>query len=325
MRADRLLAIMLLLQTRGKLTTSALAQELEVSRRTILRDVEALSMAGVPIYAEGGHGGGIALDEKYRTTLTGLTEAEVRSLFIASNTQLLGEVGLDQAAESLLRKLLAALPASHQPAVDHIRQRIYIDPVWWWHDGQPLPYWAELQEAVYQDRCIRVLYENYNGEIAERVLEPYSLVSKSSSWYLVAKRQGQLRTYRITRLRALTLLDTSFVRDPDFDLITYWHEHLAEFIAAFSEYECTLRVHPDRANFVRWLTPGRSQLLATDADGWTTVRLQLESAELAKMLVFGLGSQGEVIEPQGLKEEVLRACQEMLAGPMLGQQPLAST
>jgi predicted DNA-binding transcriptional regulator YafY len=312
MRADRLLSIVLLLQTRGKLTASALANELEVSRRTILRDVEALSIAGIPIYTEGGHGGGIALDEKYRTTLTGLNEAEVHSLFIASNNQLLNEVGLGKAAESLLLKLFAALPARHQPAVDHIRQRIYIDPVWWWHDAQPMPFWAELQDAVYRDRCIRAVYENYNGKIDERVLEPYSLVSKSSTWYLVAKRQGELRTYRVARLRAVTVLNASFVRDPNFDLTTYWHDHLNEFATAFMEYEFTLRVHPDRINFVRWLTPGRNRIVDTDADGWITARFQMESAELAKMLVFGLGAQCEVIEPQGLTDAVIQASQAML-------------
>ena len=131
MRADRLLTLVLLLQTRGRQTAQTLAAELGVSRRTILRDVEALSLAGIPVYAEGGHGGGIALDERYRTTLTGLGESEIRSLFIASNTSLLADVGLAEAAERSLLKLTASLPERYQPSVEHIRQRIYIDPVWW--------------------------------------------------------------------------------------------------------------------------------------------------------------------------------------------------
>ena len=132
MRADRLLALMMLLQTRGKMTTQSLADELAVSRRTILRDVNALSYAGVPIYTEGGHGGGVALDEHYRTTLTGLHTAEVQALFIANNRAVLDDVGLNDAAEQLLLKLLAALPAAHHLTVDHIRQRLMIDPTWWW-------------------------------------------------------------------------------------------------------------------------------------------------------------------------------------------------
>ncbi|MCB0117028.1 MAG: HTH domain-containing protein, partial [Caldilineaceae bacterium] len=133
MRADRLLAIVMLLQRRGKMTAAELADELEVSRRTILRDVEALSISGVPLYAEGGHGGGIALDEDYQTTLTGLSKAEVRALFVTGNRALLAEVGLGDAAIQMQRKLSAALPAQHQPVADHIQQRIYIDPLWWWH------------------------------------------------------------------------------------------------------------------------------------------------------------------------------------------------
>jgi len=322
MRADRLLSIVMLLQRHGKMTASALAQELEVSRRTILRDIEALSFAGIPIYADGGHGGGIALDENYRTTLTGLKETEVHALFIANNNQVLEEIGLGKAAESMLRKLFAALPAGHQPAVDHIRQRIYIDPVWWWHETQPPPFWLDLQTAVYQDRVIRVVYENYTGEIAERVLEPYSLVSKSSFWYLIAKRTGELRTYRIARLRSLMLLDASFQRDPDFDLPAYWKDHLDEFAAAFSDYEIVLRIHPDRVQFARGLTPGRNILIHTDGDDWSAVRFQMESAELAKMLVFGLGTQCEVLEPPALKETVAEACQALLShlsGQVSGQ------
>jgi predicted DNA-binding transcriptional regulator YafY len=294
------------------LASDLVAAQLEVSRRTILRDVEALSFTGIPIYTDGGHNGGIALDEHYRTTLTGLKEAEVRALFVAGNNQLLKEIGLGEAAESTLLKLSAALPVQHQPSVDYIRQRIYIDPLWWWHDSQPQPFWSELQAAVYEDRCIQVVYENYNGEIVERFLEPYSLVAKSSFWYLVAKRKGEFRTYRASRFRQVALLDSHFQRDPAFDLASYWHTHLDEFAAAFSDYTFTLRIHPDRLNFARWLTPGRNQIVGTDATGWIIAHFQMESAELAKMLVFGLGTQGEVIAPPELKESVIKACQEML-------------
>ncbi len=132
MRADRLVNIMILLQTRGKMTTAALSQTVGVSRRTILRDVVALSTAGVPIYTEGGHGGGITLDENYRTNLTGLHEAEIRTLFIAGSTSVPKELQLENAAQSSLLKLTASLPLQHQKVAQHIRQRILIDPAWWW-------------------------------------------------------------------------------------------------------------------------------------------------------------------------------------------------
>jgi predicted DNA-binding transcriptional regulator YafY len=315
MRADRLLAIMLLLRARGKMTSQALAAELEVSQRTILRDIDALTIAGVPVYADGGHGGGIALDENYRVTLTGLEETEVRALFVSSSAKLLSDIGLGDAAERTLRKLFAALPTLHQPSVEHIRQRIHIDPVWWWHDTQPLPFWAELQQAVYEDWCIRVVYENRQGEIEERVLEPYSLVAKSSLWYLVARNEaGDLRTYRVSRFHQVTRLDEHFDRDAAYDLATYWAEHLQEFPASLANYTFTLRLHPERLNFAQWLTPGRWEILnPADEAGWVTVRFQMETLELAKMLVFGLGKQAEIIEPDDLRNAVLDTIRDIMA------------
>jgi len=314
LRADRLLSIMLLLQTRGKMTTKALAEELGVSRRTILRDIDALSISGVPLYSEGGHGGGVALDEDYRTTLTGLNLPEVRTLFIASNASVLNDVGLGEASERLLLKLLAALPPSHRPTVDHIRQRLLIDSTWWWHDAESPPFWNDLQQAVYEDRVIKCTYENYNGEIVERTLEPYSLVNKSSVWYLIARRDGELRTYRVIRFHELRLLNQGFQRVPEFDLQTYWQNHLQEFVESFSEYRCTLCVHPERVAFVKWLSPGRWEILdKPDQRGWVTMRLTTDSPILAKMLVFGLGSAGEVIDPAELREGVLQDAFTILA------------
>jgi predicted DNA-binding transcriptional regulator YafY len=313
MRADRLLAIMLLLQTRGKMTAQTLADKLEVSRRTILRDIDALCAAGVPVYAEGGHGGGIALDEHYRTALAGLRDSEIRTLFIGNNAQLLSEIGLGDAAESTMLKLRAVLPASHQPSVEHMRQRILIDPTWWWRDAQPLSSWELFQQAVYEDRCIRAVYERPNGEAIERILEPYSLVAKSSIWYLIANHGGELHTYRVSRFRQITLLDTHFHRRADFDLPSYWRERLQDFGELVSGYVFTLRMHPDRMNFVKEIVPGRyHQDEPSGADSWITVHFQLESIDLAKMLVFGLGRHAIVVEPPELQQAILNAAREIL-------------
>ncbi len=313
MRADRLLAMMMRLQSRGKMTAHALAEELGVSRRTILRDVEALSFAGIPIYADGGHGGGIALDENYRTSLTGLKEDEVRALFISGNDSLLRDIGLGEASESTLRKLSAALPARHQPAVEAMRQRIHIDPIWWWHDSQSLPFWTELQQAVFEDRRIRALYEHYSGEVVERELEPYSLVNKASLWYVIARRDGEFRIYRASRFHSVTLLDAHFRREEDFDLAAFWNEHLQQFTETLSEYPFTLRIHSSRLNFVRWLAPGRSHIVEPPGDdGWLTARIHLESMDLAKMLVFGLATHAVVLDPPELQDAVLKTAREIL-------------
>lgn len=313
MRADRLVSMVMLLQSHGKMTTATLAEQLSVSRRTILRDIDALSLAGVPIYTEGGHGGGVTLDEQYRTSLTGLQEAEVQALFIDGDQPLLEDLGLAHASQRSQRKLAAALPAAHRAAVDQLRQRIYIDPRWWWHETTPQRFWEDLQTAVYQDRFIQVIYENYSGNVTTRTLEPYSLVAKSALWYLVAREVNHAekgwRTFRVARFHAVTLLPQLFTRDPSFDLPTYWQTHLDEFSTNFSDYQFILRIRPDRVQFARWLVPGRTQELSVDETGWVTLQFQIDNQELAQMLVFGLGEACEVIEPQSLWDAVQVKCQ----------------
>lgn len=313
MRADRLLALMLLLQTRGKLTANALAAELSVSRRTILRDVDALSLAGVPIYTEGGHGGGIALDERYRTRLTGLHTPEVQALFVASNQVALRDVGLQDAAEHMALKLLAALPTTHSLAANHIRQRLMLDSTWWWYNDEKPLFWDDLQQAVYEDYLIETLYESYQGDVVERILEPYSLVYKSSYWYLVARRDDEFRTYRVSRFHQLRLLDQHFTRRADFDLQRYWERHLKEFVESFSEYSCSLSIHPDHVSFVRWLLPGRWEVVEeVNQSGWVTLELMIGSPQLAKMLVFGLSTFVEVLAPEDLAEAVIADAHQII-------------
>lgn len=313
MRADRLLSIILLLQTRGKMTAKKLAEELEVSRRTILRDINALSFSGVPVYSEGGHGGGFSLAEEYRTTLTGLNAMEVQSLFISNNNEALRDVGLGDAGERLVLKLLAALPNAHHSTADHIRQRLMIDPTWWWHDASISPFWEEIQRAVYEDKMIKATYENFDGKLGERILAPYSLVCKSSVWYLLAERDGELRTYRVNRFHSLHLLDDSFTRRPDFDLPAYWREHAQTLEKFSSDYHCVLRVHPDKISFIKWLMPGRWELSADDHDkGWQTISLSMDSEVQAKMLIFGLVGFVEVVEPGVLKKAVKAQARELL-------------
>lgn len=307
------MTLVLLLQTRGKMTAKALAEELGVSRRTILRDVSALSTSGIPVYSEGGHGGGIALIEEYRTSLTGLNKLEVQTLFIANNTQALREVGLGDAAERLLLKLLAALPKTQHSTADHIRQRLMIDPTWWWHDTTTSPFWGDLQRAVYEDQLIETTYENYDGEIGKRVLAPYSLIYKSSLWYLLAEHEGELRTYRVSRFHSVRLLDQSFSRRPSFDLPTYWQTQMQNFSEAFSEYRYILRIHPERVQFVKWLMPGRWEIVSeADQRGWITMSLMMDSDLLAKMLVFGLAGFVEVLEPPELRASVLAQADEVI-------------
>jgi predicted DNA-binding transcriptional regulator YafY len=259
----------------------------------------------------------VALDEQYRTTLTGLNTLEVQSLFVASNNRALRDVGLEGAAERLLMKLQAALPTAHHSTADHIRQRLMIDPTWWWHDSTTPQFWDNLQRAVYDDRLIDVAYENSNGEVARRILAPYSLICKSSLWYLLAAREDSpdeaLHTYRVTRFHSVNVLDRPFVRRPDFDLPAYWESQLKSFTDTFSDYRCTIRVHPQRVPFVKWLMPGRWEVVETNGDGWATLHLMMDSDLLAKMLVFGLTGYVEVIDPIDLARSVLEMAQTVVA------------
>lgn len=312
MRADRLLAIMLLLQARGKMTTQALASELEVSRRTILRDVGALSVAGVPVYAEGGHGGGIALDAQYRVTLTGLTEAELHTLFVSGLPNALQDLGYRPQAEHTLRKLFAALPSTHRDAVEQFRQRIHVDPVWWWNEVASA-HWDTLQRAVFEERMLRVAYRRHDETEAQRDLEPYSLVVKAGIWYLVARREGEFRTYRVSRLGEVILLDTVFQRLPDFDLAAYWREHTERMSRQLAPYAFTLRFNEAGHAFLKRHTLELTAISA--APGWYTAELRVASQEEARMLVFGLGADGEVITPQELHDAVRQIARRIVSRP----------
>lgn len=312
MRADRLLSIILLLQTRGKMTAGELAGELEVSRRQILRDVDALSLAGIPVYSESGRGGGIALVDEYRTSLTGLNQFEVQSLMIMNNNHALREVGLGAAADQLLMKMLASLPNTQRSTADHIRQRLLIDPTWWWHDPAMPAFWDDLQKAVYEDRMIEATYENYSGEITEKVLAPYSLVCKSSLWYVLAERENELRTYRVNRFHSIHVLEKPFSRRCDFDLPEYWQIHLKSFEEEFSDQNYIFRIHPDLITTLKTFLPGRWKVTGqADERGWLTISLHLDSDMIAKMLVFGLAGSVEILEPAGLIEDVLNQARKL--------------
>lgn len=308
MRADRLLTIMLRLQVAKKLTTNDLARELGVSRRTILRDLDALSSAGVPVYTQSGQGGGVSLDEHYRISLTGLREAEIRALYLSGNSKLLSDVGLDEAAQNLLLKFFATLPTLQQELVRRVRQRIYIDASWWIGDETP-PVPSGLLDALEQSLRMRVTYQQPGGEVVERLLEPYGLVAKGGAWYLIAKREAVFRMYRVSRFHDLLLLEERFDRDEDFDLQAFWHTHIQQFFESRLQYCFTLRIHERQSDFVRTYSTGYYEITEpTDTQGWFTARFRAESIRPAMMLVFGLGADAVVVEPQELLDVVRSQC-----------------
>ncbi len=318
MRAERLVSIVLLLQTRGRMTAQELAQRLEVSERTIYRDLSALSLAGVPVYAERGPGGGCALVEGYRTTLTGMNEAEVRTLLISSAPGPLADLGLGGAFEAAFLKLLAAVPASHRETAERMRQRVHLDAASWGHSGEVEPHLAAIHEAVWHERRLQLTYRKSTGELVERIVDPLGLVAKASVWYLVGSVSGELRVFKVSRVRAVQLLEEPCQRPSDFDLASYWAESSARFKASWSTYPVTVRASPQ---FVALLPQifgdGAFTLLERagppDAEGWTTLVLTFDSFDSALGRVISFGTWAEVIEPPELRAQLVRLAQQLVA------------
>lgn len=326
MRADRLLSILMLLQVHTRLTTQELAKRLEVSERTIHRDMDALSSAGVPIVAERGKGGGWSLLEQYQTTLTGLNLAEIQALFLPKPAHLLADLGWSQAFEAALLKLLAALPVANRQQAERVSQRIHVDPTGWHRWQEEMAAFPVLQTAVWQEQQVRFSYEQRNGNRIERCVNPLGLVAKGSTWYLVAAEAATattpqteeivLRSYRISRVQEAVLLDSPCLRPPDFNLADYWQRSMVEFKAALPSYSVTVRVAPEAISWLRYAGyfVRIEQILDTpDQDGWVTVLLRFDIEAAACAYVLGFGAQMEVIEPIELRERVLQMAQRTIA------------
>lgn len=316
MRGDRLLSILLQLQAGGRLTARELADRLEVSERTIHRDVEALSGAGVPVYAERGRGGGIALLDDYRTDLTGLTSYEARALFSFGGPQVAGQLGLGSDLEAALRKLLAALPAAQRVGAQRARERLLVDASPWLRTGDGLPQLGPLQDAVWGDRRIRIRYRRGEGSPVERVVEPLGLVAKAGTWYLLAGAGHQIRVYRVSRIEEVTETGETFTRPPGFDLAEAWAAAQADFEARASGYPTIVRVAPDHVALVLRVAGGRLQEPATrlppGRDGWPRFELLFPAMGAARAVLLSCGPAVEVLAPDELRAELAAMARAVL-------------
>lgn len=327
MRADRLVSIVMLLQTRGRMTAQALASELEVSVRTIYRDVDALSIAGVPVYTDRGPGGGVALLDNYRTTLTGLTRDEVRALFMLRIPSPLSDLGLEQELAAALRKLAAALPASHRGDDQRVRQRVHLDPTGWSAAHQPLPHLETIYQAVWNDRILIIRYQLPFQAQADWLVSPYGLVAKAREWYLIGARESgapcesgrwdQIRVLPVYRVLSASLSEETFPRPEAFDLPRFWEAWCRDHEANRSSYRVTLRVGPSLLPFGAQVfgdPAGGCQMSDGDGTrpGWTTLQVQYESLDEARRHVLGLGGAVEVLAPLALRSSVQDYAQQIL-------------
>ncbi|PTL83954.1 YafY family protein [Vitiosangium sp. GDMCC 1.1324] len=315
MRADRLVSLLMLLQTRQHSTAGELARRLQVSERTIYRDLDALSAAGVPVYTTRGPSGGVALVEGWRTQLTGLTRAEVHALAAVGAPVALEDLGLSAPLRSGLVKLAASLPALQQSVIEYARQRLHVDPSSWFGERERVPHLAVLRDAVWQDHRVRLSYRDFDGHRTRRVVEPYGLVIKADRWYLVAGTERGPSVFRGSRVEGARLLDEKFERPARFDLEAFWKEWCSRFAERRAQYEVELRVTPEGEEALRHIRPPADHARLAQArqarDGTKTVTLDFERESIALSQLCMLGRTVEVLEPEALRAR-LRALSDDL-------------
>ncbi|WP_460106551.1 helix-turn-helix transcriptional regulator [Streptomyces sp. YKOK-J1] len=316
MKSDRLLSILLLLQTRGRVPARELADRLEVSVRTIYRDVEALSASGVPVYAERGRHGGIELLAGFRTDVTGLTADESRALFILAAQGAHAALGLDTALGSALRKVMAALPAPHRPAAEVTSRRILVDATRWLGGPQQAVDLEVLQDAVFTDRRLRLRYRHSGDrESSTYTVDPYGLVAKAGVWYLVADRRGAPRLFRADRVRSARPLDDPVRRRPGVELADVWEALRRQVEERPGDgVDVTVRVRRERLDMFRRMAAAQLTEVPDD-DGvsdWVTARLSYPVLRAVRQLL-GFSDQVEVVGPPEARAELLRAVRSVTA------------
>src|SRR5271165_3933009 len=253
MRSQRLLSILMQLQVHRKVTARDLASKLEVSERTILRDMDALGSAGIPVTAERGSGGGWSLLEEYQTKLTGLSPEEIQSLFISRTPKLAADLGLKQAADMAWSKLEAALPPGVRQQANFARQRVLIDTRGWRTPAESASSLPVLLDALWRERQVRFVYESVLSPAGERTANPLGLVARGSVWYLIANRESELRTYRVSRIRNPEILEHAAVQKAaDFDLAAYWEKSAAEFREKLPQYRAVFLAKPAVMQWIRY-------------------------------------------------------------------------
>jgi predicted DNA-binding transcriptional regulator YafY len=309
MKSDRLVSTLMLLQAHGRLTARAVAERLEVSLRTVHRDMESLCAAGVPVYALRGARGGWQLDENWRTRVPGLDRAELEALLLAQ-PRVVGDSRLTRAAERALDKLMAALPPDLRDAAATLRQRLHVDASGWAGVPEDLSLLPVVQDAVSLERRLALRYRPKGRESGLRTVDPLGLVAKGSAWYLVAHTADGFRSYRVSRIEDARVLDEAAVRPPGFDLAAWWRSSTEELRRNWTRYEATLHLSPSAARSVTRWRPAVAVEAEDEADGWRTLRVPFDDEGQACFVVLGLGAGVDVVEPASLRE---RAAAEMRA------------
>lgn len=318
MRASRLLNIQMLLETRGRMSAQAMAQILEVSIRTLYRDVDQLSAAGVPIFAERGRAGGFALLEGWKTALTGFTASEAKAVFMSGLAVPAAQLGLGQAVADAQLKLMTALPLHQRDDAQRFQTRFHLDPVDWYREAESVPLLLTVAAAVWQDKQLALHYESWKQE-TERKVSPLGLVLKAGSWYLIAARNDKPLTYRISSIRSATMLDEKSQRLTKFDLAAYWDQSIKRFEADLYQSQAVVLASVKGINYLRYLSAavakavGASHLSAKRKDGRVKLSIPIENIEHASNQLLTLAPDVQVLEPAALRAAIRKRLIEIKA------------
>jgi predicted DNA-binding transcriptional regulator YafY len=309
MRASRLVQLLLLLQTRGRSTAPELARELEVSVRTVYRDIEALSSAGVPVYSEPGRAGGVQLVDGYRTRLTGLTTEEADAVLLAGSPAAAADLGLGTVLATAQLKVLAALPPELRGRATRIAERVHIDAPGWFHLPDETPTLATVADALWHDRRLEVRYGR-KDKVVERRLDPLGLVLKAGIWYLVGRDRSAVRSYRVSRIISAETIGESFDRPDTFDLAAHWTEAADAFARSMLRVRARCRIAESHLRLLRLTNDPAAvaEALASagppDSEGWVELTVPSESYEVLAHGILPLGAHAEILDPPELRAQL---------------------
>ncbi|KVL10324.1 helix-turn-helix transcriptional regulator [Burkholderia cepacia] len=319
MKASRLLSIMMMLQARGRMTAPALAAALEVSERTILRDIDQLSTAGVPIWGDRGRNGGFQLSEGWRTDLTGLTDHEAHALILAGLPGPARELGLDGLAASARLKMMASLPPGSREHADRVASRLHVDTVDWYRAQETPAFLREVADAVWGSYRIDVKYQSWRGT-SRRALEPLGLVLKGGAWYLIARMVGKpgALTFRLANILELHASRRRFRRPARFDLATHWRDAMTRYETDLHRLTAHVAVSPRGET---WLANARIRTApvlqhagsAEVPSGWKEYLMPIESIEHGARTLLGYGAHVKILGPQALKDQFIDALSQVKA------------
>jgi predicted DNA-binding transcriptional regulator YafY len=300
----------MLLQTHEKMTAQELSKAMEVSPRTIYRDITALNIAGIPVYTDRGPGGGIALVDSYRTTLTGINEDEAKALFMMSIPEALNDLGMSDNLKTALLKMAAALPSHQKTVMSETQQRIYLDSSGWIPSEKPLPHLEIINRAIWGDKLILVIYQGHFNARIECEIEPYGLVSKQNVWYLVGVVEDYIRVIKIKDILEVTVLNENFSREKYFDLVLEWKKWCKANQDHRSVFTAKIMVAPELIQHLKLYLRANTdyQIVETNQNnenGWVEVSIIFENFFQARECILSMGRAAQVVEPEPLKLSII--------------------